>query len=108
MKIKEFAKKHNVDRRSVEYWTSCGYLHPEVLENGYRDFNEQCDEEMEEILIAVMLNEPGSLEEKLLKQSDFNSSQWSEIMTKLSKKRDASMKKYDLAYSAAKRRMRGE
>lgn len=108
MKIKEFAKKHNVDRRSVEYWTTCGYLHPEVLDNGYREYNEQCDEEMEEILIAVMLNEPGSLEEKLSKQSNFDSSQWSEIMSKLSRKKEASMKKYDVAYYAAKRRMRGE
>lgn len=53
MKISEFCKKYNVDRRSVQYWTEIGLLHSEICgRNNYNDYGSKAEEEIKLILIA--------------------------------------------------------
>ena len=54
MKIAEFADKYGVDRRSIDYWTNIGLLHPDGTSegNGYRVYGEKAEEEIKKILIA--------------------------------------------------------
>lgn len=59
MKINEFAKKYGVPKRSVDYWTNIGILHPECEEkNKYRHYNEQTEEEIKRVLILQAMNLP--------------------------------------------------
>ena len=54
MKIAEFAEKYGVDRRSIDYWTNIGLLHPDGMSegNGYRVYGEKAEGEIKKILIA--------------------------------------------------------
>ena len=55
MRIAEFAKKYEVDRRSIDYWTNIGLLHPDDMVGkgrGYRIYGEKAEEEIKRILIA--------------------------------------------------------
>lgn len=57
MTINDFAKKYGVDKRSVDYWTSLGLLHPETnAKNRYRLYGDKAEEEIKSILIAVAIN----------------------------------------------------
>ncbi len=52
MKIQEFAEKYGMEKRRIDYLTNLGFLHPEVDEhNGYRDYNQVCEEEAKRIII---------------------------------------------------------
>ena len=54
MKINEFAEKYGVDRRSIDYWTNIGLLHPDGTSegNGYRIYGPTAEMEIKKILIA--------------------------------------------------------
>jgi len=52
MKIHEFAEKHGLAKRQVDYYTAKKLLNPEVMENGYRDYNARCEEEVKSIILA--------------------------------------------------------
>ena len=54
MKISEFAEKYGVDRRSIDYWTNIGLLHPDEtsIEGSYRVYGKKAEEEIKKILIA--------------------------------------------------------
>ena len=63
MTIKEFAEKYKIDKRSIDYWTNIGLLHPDQNEsNGYRQYGENAEEEIKLILIAKAMN-IGSIED---------------------------------------------
>ena len=54
MKITDLAGKYGVDRRSIDYWTNIGLLHPDGVSkgNGYRVYGDKAEEEIKKILIA--------------------------------------------------------
>ena len=52
MKIDEFAKKVGERKRNIDYWTTLGLLHPTINEsNGYRDYGDEAEREIKELLI---------------------------------------------------------
>ena len=66
MKIAEFCQKYGVNRRSVDYWTNVGILHPIVNpNNGYRDYAHTAEQEMKDILTVQILNK-GRVTKKLI------------------------------------------
>jgi len=67
MLITEFCQKHNVSKRSVDYWTNIGLLHPTVNEqNGYRDYGRIAEEEIKRIKLLKEINNGH------VKKSDFD------------------------------------
>ena len=56
MKIHEFAEKYGFKKRQVDYYTAKGLLHPtQNQKNGYRDYDETCEKEVQGIIIAKMI-----------------------------------------------------
>lgn len=51
MLINETAKKCNLTRKAVEYYTERGLIHPAILENGYRDFTKQDVETLKQVAL---------------------------------------------------------
>ena len=65
-KIADFCKKYGVNRRSVDYWTNIGILHPKVnSSNHYRDYSVEAEREMKDILTVQVLNK-GRVSKKLV------------------------------------------
>ncbi len=63
MRISEFSKKYGVDKRTIDYWTNCGFLHPQVNKtNGYREYGPEAEKEIKLLLIAKAMD-IGSIEE---------------------------------------------
>lgn len=63
MRISEFSKKYGVDKRTIDYWTNCGLLHPQVNKtNGYREYGPEAEKEIKLLLIAKAMG-IGSIEE---------------------------------------------
>ncbi|XID93916.1 MerR family transcriptional regulator [Paenibacillaceae bacterium WGS1546] len=55
MRIQEVRKHLNVTRKAVEYYIEQALLRPSVLENGYRDFNQEDVEQIRKIMILRKL-----------------------------------------------------
>jgi DNA-binding transcriptional MerR regulator len=57
MRIKELSEKHGVDKRTIDYWTNKGLLHP-IGElngfNGYRNYQKRDEENVKLILILKL------------------------------------------------------
>lgn len=56
MTIKEFAKKYNLDKRTVDYFTNLGIFHPKGSNsesNSYRDYDERCEKEAKIVVICL-------------------------------------------------------
>lgn len=63
MRISEFSKKYGVDKRTIDYWTNCGFLHHQVNKtNGYREYGPEAEKEIKLLLIAKAMD-IGSIEE---------------------------------------------
>ena len=107
MLIQEFAEKYNVTKREIDYWTTLGLLHPDIRENGYRAYGERADREIGDVLIALLIDRPGSLESKYDMLNGFSAEQWDTVKEKIDRTKDRLMTHLDIAYEAASRR-RGE
>lgn len=56
MRINELSKKYGVDRRAIDYYSNLGLLHYTIEgSNGYRDYNEECEKELQKILIVLAM-----------------------------------------------------
>lgn len=109
MMIKEFAEKYQVERRTIDYWTNLGLLHPLVLDNGYRVYGEEAEQEMENILVASMMDGPGSIESKYQKLLDIRSQEdWAKIRDSIRRGGDRYLRHYGVALATADRRCRNE
>lgn len=63
MTIKEFAKKYNLDKRTVDYYTTRGLFHPKGSSsesNNYRDYDERCEKEAKIITICLAAGMKGN------------------------------------------------
>ena len=108
MQIKDFCEIYNVSRREVDYWSRIGLVHPRVLENGYRDYDDKAGEEVRMILVARMLNCPGSLESKVQKLYGIEDDiQWSIVLDKLRNAHDNFTKNYNTAFNATIEKLNG-
>lgn len=105
--ITEFAKVYGVTKREIDYWTSIDLLHPVVKNNGYRDYGEQAEDEIKVILIATMLDYPGSLESKYDKLINLDDREWKAVLDKLSNKHNIFTRRYNVAYLEASSRFNG-
>lgn len=101
VRIHDFAKKHGVDKRSIDYWTTIGLLHPEVHENGYRDYGDQADEEIGYIFIASMMNRPCSLKDAVNDIRGYDERQWRKCINDMQDQMSSYTEKYDIAYRVA-------
>ena len=65
MKINEFAEKYGVDKRSIDYWTNLGLLHPDGTSdgNGYRIYGTEAEKEIKKILIVKAMGVDSKLKE---------------------------------------------
>lgn len=101
MRIKEFCEKYGVSRRSIDYWTYLGLLHPEVHENGYRDYGEQAESEIEYIFIASIMNRPESLKNVVNDIRNYDEKKWRKCISEMQNQQSNIMGQYDIAYKAA-------
>lgn len=99
--MKDFCEVYGVDKREVDYWTRLGLLHPTVLENGYRDYDRNAETELGIILVALMLDYPGSLESKYDMLTNLNEREWNSILDKIGNKHNRINKNYQTAYMIA-------
>ena len=106
MLIQEFAEKYNVTKREVDYWTTLGLLHPDILENGYRDYGDRADREIGDVLVALLIDRPGSLESKYDMLNDFSQEQWNGVAEKIDRTKNKLLSHLDIAYEAVSRRRR--
>lgn len=51
MLVNEIAKKCNITKKAVQYYVEEGLLEPKVFENGYRDFSEQDEKILKQIVL---------------------------------------------------------
>lgn len=83
MLIKNFCEIYNISRRELDYWTRIGLVHPRVMNNGYREYDEESGREVQLIIAAKMLDYPGSLESKVQKLHDMDSRQLQKVLDSL-------------------------
>ncbi|ODV55948.1 MULTISPECIES: MerR family transcriptional regulator [Lysinibacillus] len=55
MKIKQFAEKFQLSTDTVRYYEKEGLLHPQKLNNGYREYDGTCEQTMKFILVLRQL-----------------------------------------------------
>lgn len=107
MTIVEFAKVYGVSRREIDYWTNINLLHPVIRANGYRDYGKQAEDEVKIILVATMLDYPGSLKSKYDKLMNLDERQWKAILDKLANKHSEFARRYNVALLEASTRSNG-
>ena len=103
MLIKEFCEKFGVSRRNIDYWTNIGLLHPDIHENGYRDYGEQAEKEIGYIFIASMMNRPEPLKDVVDHIREYDEKQWRKCINDMQKQKSALSEQYDIAYTIAMR-----
>jgi MerR family transcriptional regulator, Zn(II)-responsive regulator of zntA len=55
MKIKEFASKYQIQPDTIRYYEKENLLNPIRRENGYRDFDEECEKQIQLIIVLKQL-----------------------------------------------------
>lgn len=55
MKIKDFAKKYQIQADTIRYYEKENILKPKRLENGYREYDEECEKQLKLIIILKQL-----------------------------------------------------
>ena len=55
MKIKDFASKYQVQPNTVRYYEKVSLLSPIRQENNYRDFDEECEKQIQLIIVLKQL-----------------------------------------------------
>ena len=108
MTISQFAEYFSVDIREVDYWTRIGLIHPEVHENGYRDYGSLADKEIRVILVALMLDYPGSLKSKYDMLMSMDDDKWHKILEQIKKRNETFNSQYNIAIDTVVRKMNGE
>lgn len=101
MLITKFCEIYGVDKGEVDYWTRIGLLHPRELENGYRDYSGQAEEEILMISVARMLDYPGSLESKIEKLYAIDDQEWNRIVERLENKHNRFTRVFNAAHQFA-------
>ena len=77
VRINDFCKKHGVNKRSVDYWTNIGILHPEVNpNNGYRDYGARAEDDMQRIKLTRILNNGRVTKEDVEALEYYSSREW--------------------------------
>ena len=107
MLINRFAKMFHVNKRSIDYWTSIGLIHPKILDSGYRDYDEECEQEVQLIFVALALDRPESLESVVEMLKEMDSHSWMLIREEIRKKQENSIYMYNVAYNAINKHERG-
>lgn len=51
MKIKDFSKKVGVSMDTIRYYEKIGLIHPIRLDNAYRDYDDDCIEQLKMIIV---------------------------------------------------------
>lgn len=55
MQIKAFSKKFNVPMDTIRYYEKEGLLRPDRLENGYRQYDESCANQLKMVIVLKQL-----------------------------------------------------
>jgi MerR family Zn(II)-responsive transcriptional regulator of zntA len=55
MKIKDFAKKYQIQADTIRYYEKENILKPKRRENGYREYDEECEKQLKLIIILKQL-----------------------------------------------------
>lgn len=55
MKIKDFASKYQIQPDTIRYYEKESLLNPIRQENGYRDFDEECEKQIQLIIVLKRL-----------------------------------------------------
>lgn len=55
MQIKAFSQKYNVKEDTIRYYEKIGLLQPTREQNGYRQYNEQCANQIKMIIVLKQL-----------------------------------------------------
>ena len=107
MLITEFCKTYGVDKGEVDYWTRIGLLHPRVMKNGYRDYSGRAEDEVEMILVAKVVDSPGSFESNLESIRGMDNHQLRKLLTKMKDSDDIRSLNYKIAYNKIARMIEG-
>lgn len=55
MQIKDFAKKYRIKPDTIRYYEKEEILKPKRLENGYREYDEECEQQVQLIIVLKQL-----------------------------------------------------
>ena len=55
MQIKDFAKKYQIQADTIRYYGKQNILKPKRRENGYRDYDEECEKQLQLIIVLKQL-----------------------------------------------------
>ena len=106
MLIAQFAKKYELDKRTIDFYTTEGLLDPPEEERGskkYRIYGKKEEAAIKKIVLLRDLDIPVKEIKKILKDpSYFTEEKWDEIIQKLEEKKKREVRYYDERISLAK------
>ena len=53
MLLRDVMKQSGLSKKAVQYYEDQGFIHPEKLENGYRDYDKDCLETLAQFVPCV-------------------------------------------------------
>ena len=77
------------------------------MKNGYRSFEADAEEEIQLILIAKMLDYPGSLDSKIDRIKQMNGRDLRKLLDRIRNRYDIFTKNYEVAYGLLARKIEG-
>ena len=104
MRIGELSKKYGIERRTIDYWTTLGLIHPETdPKNGFRIYGPKAEEELQRVIIADIMG--WKLNEESIKSVETMPKEgWNEwVMAKIRYEEEEAMKKFRVAEAIAMR-----
>ena len=104
MRIGELSKKYGIERRTIDYWTTLGLIHPETdPKNGFRIYGPKAEEELQRVIIDDIMG--WKLNEESIKSVETMPKEgWNEwVMAKIRHEELRVMKKYWAAEAIALR-----
>lgn len=107
VRISDFCMKYGVKKRSVDYWTNLGLIHPNVNpRNGYRDYGEIAEEEVKDILLVQVINDGKVTKAEIAKLDDYTKEKWRDaVLSKISDAYSANRDRFDLILNHANERI---
>lgn len=106
MLIAQFAKKYELDKRTIDFYTTEGLLEPPEEQRGskkYRIYGKKEEAAIKKIMLLRDLDIPVKEIKEILKDpSYFTEAKWDEIIQKLEEKKTREVRYYDERISLAK------
>lgn len=97
MRINELAEKYGTDKRTIDYWTNLNLIRSTQLQNGYRDYGVDAEEDIKKALIIDAMGIVGEKRKEYFKLLDYLPvEEWQKVVIdKIEDERSKVSKKFD-------------